>query len=280
MTDLGRFHTSCGSVQGARPSRFETMTMSSGQFTQSRLAAILAGGAGSRLRPSLGDRPKCLAEINGLPFITYQLRQLRHFGFTRVLMLTGQGHDDVAAYLGDGDSFGVEVSYHREVEPAGTGGAVREACEQLGDRFLLLNGDTLADCDLAALCDAHEDAAATIAVTEVQSPGDFGRVRIDADRRIIAFDEKPADGQAAYVSAGVYCVGPDICDYIPRQGAVSLELDVFPALLRTAAPVFAHSCDGFFDIGTPERLDEAQRHPYFQAATDRWPFTAAKRPSA
>jgi NDP-sugar pyrophosphorylase family protein len=255
------------------------MIMPLDQITKPRLAAILAGGAGSRLRPSLGERPKCLAEINGLPFIVYQLRQLRHFGFTRVLMLTGQGHDDVAAYLGDGETFGVEVSYHRESEPMGTAGAVREARDQLGERFLLLNGDTLADCDLAALYGAHGDAAATIAVTEVQSPGDFGRVRIDGDQRVLAFDEKPADGRAAYVSAGVYCAGPDICDYIPGQGAVSLELDVFPALLREQASVFAHSCDGFFDIGTPERLDEAQRHPYFQAATDKWPFTAAKRPS-
>jgi len=244
-----------------------------------KLAAILAGGAGSRLRDALGDRPKCLAEINGLPFITYQLRQLRHFGFTRVLILTGQGHDDVAAYLGDGDSFGVEIAYHRESEPVGTAGAVREARTHLSERFLLLNGDTIANCDLAGLYDAHADAAATIAVSEVQSPGDFGRVQISDGHRILSFDEKPADGQAAYVSAGVYCVGRDICDYIPGQGAASLEIDVFPEMLRTTAPVFAYPCDGFFDIGTPARLDEAQRHPYFQATADRWPFTAAKRPS-
>lgn len=246
----------------------------------SRLAAILAGGAGSRLRDALGDRPKCLAEINGLPFIIYQLRQLRHYGFTRILMLTGQGHDDVEAYLGDGAAFGVAISYHRETQPAGTAGAVREARAQLNDRFLLLNGDTLTDCDLTGLYEADPEAAATIAVTEVHMPGDFGRVRFGEDRRISAFDEKPADGQASYVSAGVYCVNPDICDYIPSEGAASLELDVFPALVQQDAPVFAYPCDGFFDIGTPERLVEAQRHAYFQPERDKWPSTAAKRPSA
>lgn len=245
-----------------------------------RLAAILAGGAGSRLRDALGDRPKCLAEINGLPFIVYQLRQLRHFGFTRVLMLTGHGHDDVETYLGDGASFGVAISYCRESKPTGTAGAVRDARGLLNERFLLLNGDTLADCDLAGMFDAHPDAAATIAVSEVRAPGDFGRVRFGEDRRISSFDEKPADGQASYVSAGVYCVNPDICDYIPSEGAASLELDVFPALLQQDAPVFAYPCDGFFDIGTPERLAEAQGHAYFQPECDKWPSTAAKRPSA
>lgn len=246
----------------------------------SRLAAILAGGSGTRLRDAVGDRPKCLAEINGLPFIAYQLWRLRHFGFTRVVMLTGHGHDDVAAYLGDGDAFGVAITYHREVESVGTAGAVRDARELLNERFLLLNGDTIADCDLAGLYADRRASIATIAVSEVQTPGDFGRVRLGEDQRVLAFDEKPIDGHVSYVSAGVYCVTPEFCDYIPNQGMVSLELDVFPALVRESAPVFAYSCDGFFDIGTPKRLDEAQRHPYFQATTDKWLSTAAKRPSA
>ncbi len=254
--------------------------MTSGDSNPGRLAAILAGGAGSRLRDAVGDRPKCLAEINGLPFIAYQLRRLRHFGFTRVVMLTGHGHDDVAAYLGDGDAFGVAITYHCESESVGTAGAIRDARELLKERFLLLNGDTIADCDLAGLYADPRESIATLAVSEVQSPGDFGRVRLAADQRILAFDEKPMDGQVSYVSAGVYCVTPDICDYIPRQGPVSLELDVFPALVREGVPVFAYPCDGFFDIGTPKRLDEAQRHPYFQATTDKWLSTAAKRPSA
>ena len=245
-----------------------------------RFAAILAGGAGSRIRESLGDRPKCLAEINGLPFITYQLRQLRHFGFTRVLMLTGYGHESVVAYLGDGDAFGVSVEYHRESAPVGTAGAVREAASRLNERFLLLNGDTIVDGDLAAMFDAHPDSPLTIAVSEVHATGDFGRVRFDADGRISAFDEKPADGRVSYVSAGAYCATPDICAVIPHQGPASLEHDVFPALLRADAPVYAYPCDGFYDIGTPERLDAAQGHAHFQAAPDRWPCTAAKRPSA
>jgi NDP-sugar pyrophosphorylase family protein len=245
-----------------------------------RQAVILAGGGGSRLRSSLGDRPKCLAEINGLPFIIYQLRQLRHFGFTRVLMLTGHGHDDVAAYLGNGDAFGVSIEYHRESEPAGTAGAVREAQSLLAERFLMLNGDTLVEGDLVSMFDAHPDAPLTIAVSEVHAPGDFGRVRFDADGRISAFDEKPSDGKASYVSAGAYCAAPEICAVIPRHGSASLEHDVFPQLLRAGAPVYAYPCDGFYDIGTPERLDAAQQHAYFQAAPDRWPCTAAKRPSA
>ncbi len=247
--------------------------------SHARLAAILAGGAGSRVRGALDGRPKCLAEINGLPFITYQLKQLRHFGFTRIIMLTSHGHDDVEAYLGDGESFGMTISYHRETEPAGTAGAVREACGLLRERYLLLNGDTITDCDLSCLYVAHTDAAATIAVSAVHVPGDFGRVRFDDHQRITAFDEKATEVQAAFASAGVYCVTPDIYDYIPAQGAASLELDVFPALVRDDAPVFAYPCDGFFDIGTPERLVEAQTHPYFRAGPDKWPSTDAKRPS-
>lgn len=243
------------------------------------LATVLVGGAGSRLRAELGERPKCLAEINGVPFIVYLLYQLRHFGFTRIVLLSGHGHDDLNAYVGDGSAFGVTVEFARESAPAGTAGALRHAQSLLTEPFLLLNGDTIADCELRTLCNAHTvgpDRVATIAVAPVHAPGDFGRVRIGADQRVEAFDEKAASSDASYVSAGVYCVSPQIYDYIPAKGVSSLEFEVFPDLVARNAPVFAFPCAGFFDIGTPERLAAAQRHPYFQNA--EWLSTAAKPP--
>lgn len=103
----------------------------------------------------------------------------------------------------------------------------------------------------AGLYDANLEAVETIALSEVHAPGDFGRVRFDNDCHIIRFDKKSAHGEPAFSNAGVYCFAPDICDYIPKEGAASLELDVFPELLQRSAPVFAYSCDVFSTSARP-----------------------------
>lgn len=110
--------------------------------------AILAGGRGTRLMPLTADRPKCLVEVAGRPFIEWQLERLRDGGITDVVLCVGYRGDMVQQAVGDGKRFGLRVRYSFDGErPLGTGGAIRKALPLLGDAFFVLYGDSLLDVD-------------------------------------------------------------------------------------------------------------------------------------
>lgn len=228
-------------------------------------AAILVGGLGTRLRNAAGPRPKCLAPVAGAPFIDHLIRWLKRGGFTDLVLLTGHGAGQVAEYAGDGSAWGCSVRYSRETHPLGTAGAIRNAEALLSDPFLLVNGDTLAEVSLPGLLACHlarPEAAVTIALARLEDAADYGSVVLDDDGRVTAFEEKrPGDG---LVNAGVYCMSDKVLARIPPERPMSTETELLPQLVSEEAGVYGFPFDGsFVDIGTPERLREAQSHPLF-----------------
>src|SRR3989344_9142075 len=105
-------------------------------------ALILVGGLGTRLQPVVRDVPKPMADVNGRPFLEYVINHLKKFGVKEIILATGHMHEKIESYFGDGSKFGVKIKYSVETQPLGTGGAVRLARLLIGERFLLVNGDT------------------------------------------------------------------------------------------------------------------------------------------
>ena len=83
-------------------------------------AVILAGGKGTRLRPFTASLPKPLVPVGDYPIIEIVLRQLKHFGFTDVIISTGHMAELIEAYCGDGRKWGVKIRYVREDKPLST----------------------------------------------------------------------------------------------------------------------------------------------------------------
>jgi len=222
-------------------------------------AAILVGGLGTRLAPVVGDLPKALAPVAGVPFLDRLLGRLAAWGLRDVVLCTGVGADRVAAHCGDGARWGLSLRLSREETPLGTGGALRHARGFLSTSpFLVFNGDSLADTDPAALVAFHRQrrAAATLLLVRVADRTRFGSVRLDADGRIAAFEEKGVAG-AGLINAGVYALEPGVLDPIPAGRPVSLESDVFPALVGQG--LFGLATDArFIDIGTPDSYKQAE----------------------
>jgi NDP-sugar pyrophosphorylase family protein len=233
-------------------------------------ALILAGGAGTRLRPVVSDRPKPMATVGGRPFLELQIEWLRRQGVRRVVLCTGHLHQHVEDHFGDGRAFGVSIAYSLERSPLGTGGALKLA-EPLtgGGSFLALNGDSFLDVDLAGLVRAHagrlaagERCAGTLVLTAVPDAREFGSVELDAGGRVVRFDEKaqarPGPGR---VSAGVYCLETALLDLVPPGRNVSLERETFPLALARGLALFGRPAEGFFvDIGTPHGYGQMCRH--------------------
>jgi len=219
-------------------------------------ALILAGGEGTRLRPLTSSVPKPVVPLVDRPFIVYMLDWLREHGVDRVVMSCGHLAHGVRNVLGDGSALGMDIRYVEEPRPLGTGGAVKYAEELLDERFVMLNGDVLTDFDLSAQIAEHErsGALATLALTPVDDPTNYGLVRIREGGEVSEFVEKPSADMVdtANVSAGVYVLERSVLDPLERGKPASIERDVFPQLV--SAGLHGYVVSGYWlDIGTPER---------------------------
>jgi D-glycero-alpha-D-manno-heptose 1-phosphate guanylyltransferase len=227
-------------------------------------AVVLAGGIGSRLRTVVSDRPKVLAAIHDRPFLAYLLDVLDEAGIREVVLCTGYMAELVEK------TFGLtyrrmRVAYSRELSPLGTGGALRAAASLVKtDSVLAMNGDSFCEADLPAMSAAHHARAAeaTILLVEVPDTQRFGRVQIDDEGRLLAFEEKGAHSGPGWINAGVYLLTRRLLEAIPESGlaqgrAVSIEKDVFPAWVGRG--LYGHPVRGrFLDIGTPQSFAEAE----------------------
>jgi NDP-sugar pyrophosphorylase family protein len=220
-------------------------------------AIILAGGAGTRLRPLTTALPKPVVPLLNRPFLSYQLALLRQHGVTDVVLSCSYRTDDVRAALGNGEAFGMKLRYAVEVEPLGTGGGVRNAADLEQGGLFVLNGDILTDADLGAMRAFHAASGSrtTIVLTRVENPRAYGLVEQADDGRVRRFREKPGPEEPVTtdtVNAGIYYIDAALLDRIPRDRPVSLEREFFPGLLADGVPVFGWESTAYWrDIGNP-----------------------------
>lgn len=222
-------------------------------------AFILAGGLGTRLKPRFGDLPKPLAPIGGQPFLVRQLSWLAGHGLRRAVVLAGHGADALRAELG-ASAGGVALEWSVEAQPLGTGGALKLAQRFVDGPALVVNGDTLAEVDPWALArDRWEHGAlGAVALYEVAEARSRGRVESDERGRITRFVEKDEAWRGpAWVNGGVYVFRPALWRHLPESG--SLERDVLPTLTARGELYGRHCAGRFWDIGTPEDWERAER---------------------
>lgn len=225
-------------------------------------AIVLAGGEGSRLKPLTFHRPKPLIPIAGRPCIDYVLRSLTASGFREIVIATAYLSDRLIKTIGDGLGYDASILYSFEENPAGTAGAVRRVGSFFRETFVVAMGDVLTDIDFQALVRFHRerDAVATIALTEVPDPSQFGIVDLDDQGRIVRFLEKPKPEESfsKLVNAGIYVLEPEVLDVIPPNRKFDFARDVFPLLLKKGQPVYGKRIQGvWMDIGQPHDLWKA-----------------------
>jgi len=222
---------------------------------------ILAGGFGLRLRGTIGDVPKPMAQIAGRPFLELLLRQLKRHGFSRVILSVGYKQEVIREHFGQ-KAFGLELVYSIETSPLGTGGALREAARHIRtETALVMNGDSYTDVDLSRLGREHaaNDADVTVVVIP-ENRVDAGSVVLDSKGKIKAFAEKRHIPESRYLSAGVYILGKLLIAGVPEGSKISLEEQLFPQWLADGKSIEGFVCEGrCLDIGTPERYEKAQR---------------------
>ncbi|MGO8859931.1 MAG: sugar phosphate nucleotidyltransferase [Acidimicrobiales bacterium] len=218
-------------------------------------AVIMAGGEGTRLRPQTSNLPKPMLPLVGRPMMEHIVSLLRRHGVTDIVVTVAFLPNAIRSYFGDGSELGVRMVYATEESPLGTAGSVRNAREELTERFLVISGDVLTDIDLTSMMEFHEKngALATLALCAVENPLEFGIVITRDDGSIERFLEKPGWGQvfSDTINTGIYVLEPEIFDVIPDGRAVDFSAEVFPAVLDAGRPLFGYVANGYWeDVGT------------------------------
>ncbi|MCW3014085.1 MAG: NDP-sugar synthase [Solirubrobacterales bacterium] len=223
-------------------------------------AVILVGGEGTRLRPLTSGTPKPIVTFVDRPFMGFMLQWLARHGIEDVVMCCGFLATKVRDILGDGSAFGVNLQYVEEPEPRGTAGALKFAEHLLQDRFLMLNGDVLTDVDVGAQIAQHEATVATgtLGLVPVEDPSAYGLVLCHEDASVSGFLEKPGPDQLTgidtyLISAGIYVLERSVLDMIEPDRNVSIETEIWPALVGNGLYGYAARGAYWLDIGTPER---------------------------
>jgi NDP-sugar pyrophosphorylase family protein len=222
-------------------------------------AVLLVGGRGTRLRSVVPNAPKPLAKVGDKSFLDLLVRQLSCQGVCQLVMCTGYLADQIEDHFGDGSKQNVAIRYSRELQPLGTGGAIKLAAPLLdgSSEFLVMNGDSFVEFELEALLEFHHQRQAIVSmiVRSIEDSARYGTVGLQGDR-VSKFVEKTGNNAPGMVNAGVYVFRQDVLKYIP-SGPCSLEMDVFPGLLDRG--IYALEQPGMFiDIGTPNDYARAQ----------------------
>ncbi len=233
------------------------------------LAVVLVGGEGTRLRPLTYDQPKPLLPIVGRPIIVRVVEWLARHGISEVVLSLAYQPDAFVAAFPDSTCAGLPLRY--AIEPASgldTAGAIGFAARQAGigedgdEPFVVCNGDILTDLELGSLVKLHRERGAegTIALTPVEDPSAYGVVPTDDDGRVLAFIEKPPPGEAPtnMINAGTYVLEPRLLRRIEPGRRVSIEREVFPAVVGDGALYAMPSAAYWLDTGTPDRFLQAQ----------------------
>ncbi|MEZ5165605.1 MAG: NDP-sugar synthase [Acidimicrobiales bacterium] len=221
-------------------------------------AIVLVGGFGTRLRPLTATTPKQMLPVIDRPMLEHVVAGLGRHGVDQVTLSLGYREDVFLEAYPDGRCAGVALTYAVEPEPLDTAGAVRFAAEAAGieETFIVVNGDVITDLDVRAVWDRHHEvgAEATIALTPVDDPSRYGVVPTDVDGRVLGFVEKPPPGEAPtnWINAGTYVLEPSVLDRIEPGRRVSIEREVFPAIVADGGLWAVRSDAYWVDAGTPD----------------------------
>ena len=219
-----------------------------------RKAVIMAGGFGTRLRPLTMSIPKPMVPLVNRPMMGHIVELLKQHGIRDVVSVLYFQPEQITSHFEDGSAFDISMSYITAEADFGTAGAVKNAQSMLSERFIIISGDVLTDFDISAALAFHEakGAMATILLTRVPQPLQYGIVMTDADGRITRFLEKPSWGEvfSDTINTGIYILEPEVLDLIPPATEFDFSKDLYPLMLQKGLPLFGYIADGYWkDIG-------------------------------
>ncbi|RJQ31552.1 MAG: mannose-1-phosphate guanyltransferase [Actinobacteria bacterium] len=218
-------------------------------------AVLMAGGEGTRLRPLTSNTPKPMVHLFNKPVMEYIIELLKQHDITDITATLQFLPSLIKNYYGDGSDIGVNISYAIEEKPLGTAGSVKNTQEYIDDTFIVISGDGITDFNLKKAIAFHKKnkALATLVLTRVENPLEYGVVITKDNGKIERFLEKPTWGQvfSDTVNTGIYILEPEVLKHIPENTSLDFSKDLFPELLKQGKPLYGYIAEGYWcDIGS------------------------------
>lgn len=220
-------------------------------------AVILAGGLGTRLKPFTEVIPKPLLPIGEQSVLEIQINRLKQHGFTEIFLATHYKSDYIRNFFGDGSRYGVRLTVSQEHAPLGTVGPLSLLRDQLGEPFVMMNGDILTTADFGRFYRFALGVGAdlVVAIKKLVQPFAFGNIFYEGDF-VTGIQEKP--DLEIEILAGLYIIKPALFDLIPFD--VPLDMDkLIKAMLAARRPVAKYRLEEYWlDIGQIADYEKAQ----------------------
>ncbi len=225
-----------------------------------RDAIILAGGMGTRLSGVVGDVPKSMAPVNGIPFLEYQLTYLSDWGIKNAILSVGYKREVIMNHFGKHYK-DLNLIYAVEDKPLGTGGAIKNSMQYVTARnVLVFNGDTYFKVSFDKLLMVYQikKSKMMIVLKEVEDVSRYGSVNIDYNGKVLGFEEKGRSEGKGFVNGGVYYINKAYFDSFDLPEKFSFEKDFLEKYYKTEE-FHGMVCNQYFlDIGVPEDYKKAQ----------------------
>lgn len=229
---------------------------------------IVAGGKGERLKPLTNFVPKPMVKVGDKPILEHILDLFKKYGFVNFIFCLCYLPDVITNYFGDGRKFGVKIKYTFEDpnNPLGTAGAVSLSRKMIKDTFVVTSGDILREINIKSMITKHkaEKAFTTINIYKRYGPDPKSKIEMDKNYNILNFKERPSKEELTedfvWANGFLFCLEPEIFDFIPSGKSVDFGKDVFPEVLKSKKKVIAFPSNGYFiDISNLEKLEKARQ---------------------
>ncbi len=219
--------------------------------------AILAGGLATRLRPITETVPKVLIPVAGRPFLAHQLEMLRSQGIRRAVLCVGHLGERVRGEFGDGSAHGVALEYSFDGPTLlGTGGALKQACGLLGERFFVLYGDSYLPTRFAPIAEFFEMSGRLGLMTVFKNEGLYDTSNVVfRDGEILIYDKKSRTPETRHIDYGLSLFRAAAFADWPAREAFDLA-DVMQRLLARGQLAGYEVRERFYEIGSHAGLAE------------------------
>ena len=215
----------------------------------------------TRLGSLTDQKPKCLVEVAGRPFIHHQLRQLHGQGVQQVVLCVGHLGEQVEDAVGDGSTFGLHIAYSFDgPELRGTAGAISRALPLLGPAFFVLYGDSYLECCYAAIQRAYKAAGTLALMTVYRNDGQWDASNVEFhDQQITAYDKVTPTPVMRHIDYGLGIFDRRAFDGVPESGPYDLAA-VYQEMLRQEQLAGFEVTERFYEIGSIAGLEEMRRY--------------------
>ena len=224
-------------------------------------AAILAGGAATRLYPATRKVAKSMLEVAGRPFIDHQLDLLRRGGVGSVVICSGCLGGQIKEHVGDGSRFGLSVRFSDDGDrPLGTGGALKKALPLLGGDFFVMYGDSYLPVSFGGVAAAYRAAGRPGLMTVYRNGGKWDRSNVlFRGGEIVRYDKTASDRDMEHIDYGLGVLSPEAFGQFSDRDAFDLA-EVYAALIASKGLFGLEVTERFYEIGSPQGLVETDAY--------------------